>query len=239
MLEGPHLVLEALRAGSPLDQVLVEAGATGEARLAADTAAEAGIAVVELPAGSLTGVLDAAHPQAVAALAPFLDVPVEDIADRAVATDGFVLVLAGVADPGNAGTLLRSAEAAGAAGAVLSAEAVDLYNPKTVRASAGAVFHLPVACGGPVDAVLDELGAAGVAIVGTAVAGATPLDEAPLEGPVALVVGNEAHGVPAAAAGRLDTAVTIPMVGRAESLNVAMAGTLLCFEAARRRRSMS
>jgi TrmH family RNA methyltransferase len=155
--------------------------------------------------------------------------------DRAV-TVPLVLVLAGVGDPGNAGTLLRSAEAAGATAVWATAGTVDLYAPKTVRASAGALFHVPVRDGLDGPAALDGLRAAGVRVLGTAASGGTPVDQADLTGPVAFVLGNEAHGLDGVWAGAVDEWLTIPMVGRAESLNVAMAGTLLCFEAARQRR---
>jgi TrmH family RNA methyltransferase len=148
-----------------------------------------------------------------------------------------VLVLVDVADPGNAGTLLRSAEAAGATAVVFCAGSVDPFNPKTVRSSAGSLFHVPVVDGVEARAVLAALGAAGVHRVGTVARGGVALAEARLEPPVALVLGSEAHGLPDGLDALLDERVTIPMAGRAESLNVAMAGTLVAFEAARRRPS--
>ncbi len=155
-----------------------------------------------------------------------MDVALGDVAGRG----GFVVVAAGLADPGNVGTILRSAEAAGADAVVLTAGAVDVFNPKVVRASAGALFRVPVA----VDVAAGALGDLGVALLGTVATGGVPYDEAPLDGACALVLGNEAHGLPPGLA--LDGLVSIPHAGRAESLNVAMAATVLCFEAARRRR---
>jgi TrmH family RNA methyltransferase len=140
------------------------------------------------------------------------------------------VVAAGVADPGNVGTILRSAEAAGAGAVVLTEGTVDAFNPKVVRASAGALFHVPVV--GDVPAA--DLALLGVPLLGAVAAGGRAYDEAPLDQPCALVLGSEAHGLPPGL--RLDGLVTIPHRGRAESLNVAMAATVLCFEAARRRR---
>ncbi|HEY9557530.1 MAG TPA: RNA methyltransferase, partial [Acidimicrobiales bacterium] len=114
---------------------------------------------------------------------------------------------------------------------------VDPCNPKCVRAAAGALFHVPVSGGGDVITVLDQLSQAGVRSAATVVNDGTPYDSADLTGPVALVLGSEAHGLPAEVLERVDLALTIPMAGRSESLNVAMAGSILCFEALRQRRS--
>jgi tRNA G18 (ribose-2'-O)-methylase SpoU len=149
-------------------------------------------------------------------------------------------VLAGAVDtvtpPGNAATLLRSAEAAGATEVWSVAGSVDLFAPKVVRASAGALFHVPVRADIDADSAVGELRAAGIAVLGTRARDGVPYDRADLTGPSALVLGNEAHGLDGGWAAAVDRWLTIPMVGRAESLNVAMAGTLLTFEAARQRR---
>jgi TrmH family RNA methyltransferase len=150
-----------------------------------------------------------------------------DLTDLADAT--FVVVLAGVADPGNAGTILRSAEAAGADAVVPMPGSVDLTSPKVVRASAGAVFHLR-----SVEAVAaGALSGLGLPLLGAVATGGVAHTEARLRDPVALVLGNEAHGLPDDLP--LDGLVSIHHAGRAESLNVAMAATVLCFEVARQR----
>jgi TrmH family RNA methyltransferase len=110
-----------------------------------------------------------------------------------------------------------------------------VFNPKTVRASAGALFHVSVVAGGHPDAVLDELGRAGLRRLGTAARGGVRYTDADMTGPVAIVLGNEAHGLSGEVASRLDGLLTIPMAGRAESLNVGMAAAVICFEAARQR----
>ena len=157
-----------------------------------------------------------------------------DVALDAVAgAVSFAVVLAGLADPGNVGTILRSAEAAGADAVVLTEGSVDVFNPKVVRASAGALFRVPVVVDVPVASVADL----GLPVLGAVAAGGVPYDQAPLDRPCALALGSEAHGLPANLA--LEGLVSIPHAGRAESLNVAMAATVLCFEVARRRRHRS
>jgi TrmH family RNA methyltransferase len=141
----------------------------------------------------------------------------------------FVLAAHQVADPGNAGTIIRSAEAAGADAVVLTPGSVDMYNPKVVRSAAGSLFRLPV-----IEADLDALGHAGLRVLATSSHRGDVYTDVDLRGPVALVVGNEAHGVPEDAL--VDGWITIPHSGAAESLNVAMAATLLAFEVARQRR---
>lgn len=151
---------------------------------------------------------------------------------KQVAVSGWVLVLDRIADPGNAGTLIRSAEAAGAGAVFITKGSVDWSSPKTVRSSAGAVFNVPIVEVSDLDAVKSR----GWKLVGTSShekKGAKNYKDADMTGPVALVLGNEAHGLDTQVA--FDQWVFIPHLGRAESLNVAMAGTLLAFEIAGRK----
>jgi len=154
-------------------------------------------------------------------------IPSTSIADLS----GASLVVVGdrIADPGNLGTILRSAEAAGVDGIVLITGSVDPFNPKVVRASAGALFHVPVVA----DVALHELQALGLPLVGTSSHRGASYTDADLARPFALVMGSEAHGVDDQLP--IDEWVSIPHVGRAESLNVAMAATLVVFEAVRQR----
>jgi TrmH family RNA methyltransferase len=142
------------------------------------------------------------------------------------AAASLVLVADRLGDPGNAGTIIRAAEAAGADAVVLTPGSVDPFNPKVVRASAGSLFRIPV-----VEATLDQIG---LRLLGTSSHHGTVYTDADLAGPVAIVVGNEAQGLPADAP--VGAWVTIPSSGAVESLNVAMAATLLLFEAVRQRR---
>jgi len=150
--------------------------------------------------------------------------------------DHLVVYLDAVSDPGNVGTVLRSAEAMGAAFVVLGAGCVDPFNPKVVRASAGAVFCVPVVEVDDISPVVD----AGFRAVGTSSHpddGAVPIDELDVSGRLAIVMGNESHGVTTATRARVAQWTYVPHVGRAESLNVAMATTIICYDVARRRRA--
>lgn len=150
---------------------------------------------------------------------------------------GFVVVAEDLNDPGNAGTLIRSAVAAGADAVVLAGSSVDATNPKTVRASAGAIFWLPVIAEDDVAGALGRLAELGYVLIGAAGDAEVTCDRFDLSGPVALVLGSEAHGLSGTARARLDAVVSIPMAGRTESLNVSVAGSILAYEALRQRRA--
>jgi TrmH family RNA methyltransferase len=145
---------------------------------------------------------------------------------------GTVVALVDVNDPGNAGTVIRSAEAAGAAAVVLLGESVDPLNPKVVRAAAGSLFRLPVATEPEPLVGLEAVRASGRRLVGAAARGGAPPDGETLRPPVAIVLGSESHGLASDILDRLDAQVSIPMAGGVESLNLAMAATLLVFAAA-------
>lgn len=239
MIDGPVLVAEALDAGVAVDEVVAEPGAPADLLA---RAAAAGATVHRAAAGTLAGATDTTTPQPVAAVARLAGAATP--LDEAVAAAGpLALVLVGVADPGNAGTLLRSAEAAGAGAVVFCDGAVDPFGPKCVRSSAGALFRLAVVRSAGAAEALAAVRGAGGTTVATAVHGDHPaydaVDLSGRIGPVALALGSEAHGLPGdlLSSGAIDTVVTIPMAGPTESLNVAMAGTVLCFEALRQRRS--
>jgi RNA methyltransferase, TrmH family len=196
----------------------------------------AGARVRTVHPGVLARVTDTVTPQGVAAVAVRPEVPVDD-AVRTAGSSPLSLVLVGITDPGNAGTLLRAGEAAGAGAVLFCGDAVDPCNPKCVRASAGALFHVTVAIGGDPVEVLERLTGAGVRTAATVVRDGTPYDSVDLSGPVAIVLGSEAHGLPGHLADRVDLRLSIPMAGRSESLNVAMAGSVLAFESLRQRRT--
>lgn len=223
-MEGPRAVGAALDLGVAPDELVVADGVEPDLVARARTA---GSRVTTVAAADLARAVTTRTPQPVAAVVAWRPVTAEAVAERSRATGLPVVVLAGVADPGNAGTILRAAAAAGAAGVLLTAGSVDPANPKCVRASAGALFAVPVA---PV-ADLAAVAALGLATVG-ADAGGRPLDEVDLGGPRALVLGAEAAGL---ADGGVDESVALPMEPGVESLNVAMAATVLLYEARRRR----
>jgi TrmH family RNA methyltransferase len=148
-----------------------------------------------------------------------------------------VVVLAGIADPGNAGTVLRTADAAGAATVVFPDDTVDPYNGKCVRASAGSLFHVGLVRGGDPAVLLSELRAAGFTVLAADARGERDLDELADAGELARrtvwLFGSEAHGLPADLAQRADARVRVPIHGRAESLNLAAAAAVCLYASAR------
>ena len=180
---------------------------------------------------ALASLSDSVTPAGVVALCRFLDRPVEHVVDAA----RLVALCADVRDPGNAGTVIRSADAAGADAVVLAGHSVDAYNPKTVRASVGSLFHLPVAIEPDPAAAVRAAQAAGLQVLAADGAGEVDLDDADdlLAAPTAWLFGNEAWGLPAELAGLADHRVRIPIHGRAESLNLSTAAALCLYASAR------
>lgn len=223
---------EALASDTPIESVYLDPEADAAMRALAARARDSGSRVYELESSVLTRVSGTVTPQPVMAVVADTTIPLGALASR---EPTLVVVCVEVRDPGNAGTVMRSAQAAGAGGVILCEGSVDVHNPKTVRASAGALFHLPVVAGGDPAEVLAELGSWGLRRLAGAARGGQPFTDADLRTPTALVVGNEAAGVPAALGTHIDGWVTIPMAGTSESLNVGVATAVLCFEAARQR----
>jgi TrmH family RNA methyltransferase len=213
VIEGALLVAEALEAGLPVEAIYAEDGAD----------VPAGAPVRRVDRGGLAKVGSTVTPQPVMAVASL---------PQGAAPVGatFVVVAAGIADPGNLGTIVRSAEASGADALVLTVGSADPWNPKVVRSAAGSSFRLPIV----VDA---DPTALGLPLLGAVARGGPAPEDVDLRAPVALVIGNESRGIDPAL--RLDGTITIPQRGRAESLNAAMAATVLCFEVARQRRAVS
>lgn len=214
VVEGPVLVGEALAAGWTVEAQFVAPGVRPM---------PAPGPVHELAAGVAERIADTSAPPGL-----FAVVTIRGHGAGALAEAAWVVVADAVGDPGNLGTILRSAEAAGAGAVVVTPGTVDVFNPKVVRASAGALFHVPV-----VAAELDAVRTAGFRIVGTSSHRGVAHTAADWTGRVAVVAGGEAHGL--AATAPVDGWVRIEHHGRAESLNVAMATTVICFEIARQR----
>ena len=233
--EGAKVVGEALAAGVELEALFVDPGALGADDVAlAEEVLRRGGRVFELAPGVLERVAGTVTPQPLLGICPMADVPLDE-----APLDGLVVVCADVRDPGNLGTVLRSAEASGARAVLCASGSVDPYNPKCVRASAGALFHVPLVVGGEAVQVLDVLASRGVRRLGTSAHEGAACWDTDLTGAVALVLGNEANGLPAEVEAHLDGHVRIPIAGRAESLNVGMAAAVLAFEAARQRADAS
>lgn len=235
LVDGPVLLAEALRAGAELDEVYAEPDALDDPSVRA--AAAAGVSLHEVAPGGLAKVLDLRSPRGVVAVVRSTRSGLDEVLGRALREGRPVLVLVSLQDPGNVGTLVRVAEATGCAGVVLTTGSVDLHNPKTVRATAGSVFRVPVVEAVGLDDVLAGCRANGLPVVATVGRGGSAPEDARLGGAVAVLVGAEAQGLPDDVVAACDDTVTLPMEGRVESLNAAVAGSAVLFEAARCRRT--
>lgn len=184
---------------------------------------------------ALAGLSDAVTPQGLVALCRFVDRPLADVVDR---WGRLGVICADVRDPGNAGTVIRSADAAGAGGVVLAGHSVDAHNPKTVRATVGSLFHVPLAQEAGVVEAIDAARAAGHHVLAAAGDGEVDLFDADelLAGPTTWLFGNEAWGLPAETAALADHRVRIPIMGSAESLNLSTAAAVCLYASARAQR---
>lgn len=227
MLEGPDLVRAALHASVEFEAIYVDANEMASVEIAElrSRADASGVRVFSLAPGVLERIADATTPQPVLGAIRLPLARVEDIAST-----GLILVLHDVRDPGNAGTLIRSADAAGATGVVFTGQSVDPFNTKTLRATAGSIFHVPVAVGS-LGATLDSFAARGATSLATVVRGGVSHRLVDYSSPTVVVIGNEASGLDEATVALCDGAVTIEMAGASESLNAGVAGSLVAFEA--------
>ena len=238
-IEGPNLLEEALRAGLRIPCVFVAQGAE---HLLEKLALSAETEVLQVPKELLDSALSTESPQPVAALVEQPSWAWADALGSRTKAAPLIVILAGLQDPGNLGTILRSAEAFGAQAILSLPGTVSAWNPKAVRASAGSVFRLPL-LETSVEECFSRLHAASVRIWTTALPTATncaePADRIDLAGPVALLIGNEGNGVPQALAELADGAVSIPCPGPVESLNAAAAASVLLYEASRQRTALA
>ncbi|HVQ95484.1 MAG TPA: RNA methyltransferase [Mycobacteriales bacterium] len=240
VVERPDTVTEVFGTPAALDR-------HPDIAIAARTA---GLPVTAVTEAAAAGLSETATPQGIVAVCRFLDVPLAAAllpagAKLAAGSRGdrwLVAVLAAVGDPGNAGTVLRTADAAGAAAVVFSARSVDPYNGKAVRSSAGSLFHLPVVRGAEVAEAVTAARAAGITVLAATGAGEADLDELADAGrlaqPTAWLFGSEAHGLPDDLAALADVRVRIPIHGRAESLNLAAAAAVCLYASARAQREL-
>lgn len=238
LAEGPQAVREALRAGGVLELFLTPGTAARYPQFIAQAQALAApVAMVDEPAAAALG--QTVTPQGVVALCTALDVPLEQVVSGASAVQQ-VVILAAVRDPGNAGTLLRSADAAGADAVIFSDSSVDPYNGKCVRASAGSLWHVPVVTGVTVAQAVQHCRDNGLQVLAADGHGEHDLDSLAQQGrlaqPTAWILGNEAWGLPEPVVQLADAAVRVPIYGQAESLNVASAATLCLYATAQARR---
>jgi RNA methyltransferase, TrmH family len=238
LVEGPQAVGEALAAGA-VTQLFVTAAAADRHRGLAEKAARHGADIAMVSGDVMAELAQTVTPQGVLAVCGFVDIP---LAQLAAFAPRLAVILANVRDPGNAGTVLRTADAAGADGVVFSDASVDPYNSKCVRASAGSIFHVPLVAGGPVSAAVGTLRAAGLRVLAADGRAGQPLDEAEhqgmLSGPTAWLFGNEAWGLPSDLLALAGQAVAVPIYGSAESLNLAAAAAVCLYASARAQRGL-
>jgi RNA methyltransferase, TrmH family len=235
-IEGLRIVEEATRSGLRFRAVFFKESAQNLAeRLLPQIGAN--VDTLLLPDKLFDDAVPSETPQGVAALVRLKEFSLSDILERLQV--GPVMVLAGLQDPGNLGTILRSAEAFGSAGVVLGEGTVSPFNSKVIRASAGSMFRLAVVLAkdaGGLEEISGKLRAKNVRLIATSSHKGTPLDQANLTGPSAVFIGNEGSGLPRAMLAHADEVIAIPHMPQVESLNAGVAGSIVLYEAARQRR---
>ena len=241
LAEGPQAVAEAFHCGAQVTDLFVTVPARSRHHDLVAAMAAAGIPVHLVSGEVMDELAQTVTPQGLLAVCGFVDVPLAEVTARG--RPQLVALLANVRDPGNAGTVLRTADAAGAHAVVFADASVDPYNGKCVRASAGSLFHLPVAAGVRIDDAVVTLREAGLRIVAADGRAGRPLDDpevqARLAGPTAWMFGNEAWGLPPELVALADEPVAVPIYGRAESLNLAAAAAVCLYASARVQRVQS
>jgi TrmH family RNA methyltransferase len=175
-------------------------------------------------------------PQGVAALVRLKEFSLDDVLEKERLQVGPIMALAGLQDPGNLGTIIRSAEAFGSAGIILGEGTVSPLNAKAVRASAGSIFRLPVVAAAGLEDVVTRLRSKSVRLIATSSHKGTPVDQADLTGPIAAFIGSEGSGLARGLVTQMDEVVAIPHAPQVESLNAGVAGSILLYEAARQRK---
>ena len=234
LAEGPQAVAEAFHCGAQVTDLFVTVPARTRHGDLVAAIATAGIPVHVDSGEVMDELAQTVTPQGLLAVCGFVDVPLAQVAQ---AKPALVALLANVRDPGNAGTVLRTADAAGAHAVVFADASVDPYNGKCVRASAGSLFHLPVVAGTRLEEAVVTLREAGLRIVAADGRAGRSLDDpevqARLTGPTAWMFGNEAWGLPPELVALADEPVAVPIYGRAESLNLAAAAAVCLYASAR------
>ena len=230
LVEGPQSVREAV-VHHPEQVVDLYLTAQARSRHAdiVEAATEAGLYLHEVSDDVLAAMCDTPTPQGLAAVCTTTTSTLEEV----LATGPRLLVLlTNVRDPGNAGTVIRGADAAGADAVLVSDASVDVHSPKVVRSTAGSLFHLPLVTGLPIEQTVGRLRAAGIRVLAADGAGAALLPDVDLAPPHAWVMGNEAWGLAPEIRDLCDEVVRVPIYGKAESLNLAMAATVCVYASA-------
>ncbi|WP_019908553.1 TrmH family RNA methyltransferase [Paenibacillus sp. HW567] len=231
IVEGIHLVQEALLAEADVECLAYDLDKGMPAELKPHLQSVQGLEVIGVSAAVIAKCSSTGTPQPVFAIVRKEQMGLEAILDK---QDSWVIVLDGVQDPGNVGTIIRSADAAGADGVILGQGCADLYNPKTIRSTMGSMFHLPVV-EGDLSVILPQARKRGALLVSTSLTGVDSCYTHDFHGSQWLLIGSEGQGISPQTAALVDKSIIIPMAGRAESLNAAMAATILLFEGMRQR----
>ena len=238
LLEGPQAAREALayRADTVVE-VFATPGAMEKHGDVRDAARDAGLDVVFTTEAVLDAMADTVTPQGIVAVARQTPTSIRDVF---AASPALIAICEEVRDPGNLGTIIRAADAAGADAVVLTGRTVDPYNPKVVRATTGSLFHVPVAVGADLATTVGRARAAGVRVIAADVGGGDFLaSRSLLAEPTAWLFGNEAHGLDDDALAHADMSLRLPIYGRAESLNLATAASVCLYESAFAQRAAS
>lgn len=237
-IEGIRIVEEAIRSGLKFRAVFFRESAQNVAeKLLPQIGSH--VETLLVPDSIFDGAVPSETPQGIAALLRLREFSLDDILERLQV--GPVMVVAGLQDPGNLGTILRSAEAFGSAGVVLGEGTESPFNSKVVRASAGSLFRMPLVSSkvlGGLEAILPKLRTQGVQLIATSSHKGTPLDQARLTDALAIFIGSEGSGLPRNLMAQVDELVAIPHATQVESLNAGVAGSIVLYEAARQRRDL-
>jgi TrmH family RNA methyltransferase len=244
-IEGLRILEEAIRSGLRFSAVFFRESAQDRAeRLLPQIGAQ--VETLLLPDKLFDSLVPSESPQGVAALVRLKEFSLDDVMEKERLQVGPIVVLAGLQDPGNLGTILRSSEAFGSAGVILGEGTVSPFNSKVVRASAGSIFRLPIIHGqahghaksatAKLEEVSEKLRAQGVRLIATSSHKGTPLDQADLKGPTAIFFGNEGSGLSRDLMAKMDESIAIPHTAQVESLNAGVAASIVLYEAARQRK---
>lgn len=251
LVEGRQAVREALRLPGVVDAVFFRWASAMDNIDLFEMARDAGVAYYGVSEQNLATLTDTVTPQGVVAVARAIDVPLKTVLGKKPRKEdkpkkkhrrkdvSLVVICAQVRDPGNAGTVIRCADAFGADAVILSSDSVEVYNPKVVRASVGSIFHLPIVVGADLGEAIEACRAAGMQIFATDGAAGTDLTDldAELDKPTAWVMGNESWGLPVEHLALADHTVAVPIYGQAESLNLATAAAVCLYASASAQRA--
>lgn len=237
LAEGPQAVREAAARADGIAELYFTSAASDRHPEIIDAARAAGATLLPTTDEVIASLSDTVHPQGMVAVCHRLDTALSDALSPSAR---LVVLLASVRDPGNVGSVIRAADAAGADAVLVTDESVDVYNPKAVRSSVGSLFHLPIVIGVAIEAALEQCRAAGLRVLAADGTGPLDLDDeadsGALRAPTCWIFGNEAWGLPDGIRSQADAVVRVPIHGRAESLNLSTAAAVCLYASARAQR---